>query len=60
MNPKLEIAKIAEHVPLVALEDINNRIGDHLASGGEEDDPYIYQQLRYAKRFVGRKNNGSL
>jgi hypothetical protein len=28
------------------------RTGDWLASGGKEVDPYIYQQLRYAKRFV--------
>ena len=52
MNPIMEIVKITEHIPLVALQDIHQRIGDHLASGGKEDDPYIYQQLRYAKRFV--------
>lgn len=47
-----QINKIARQLPLEALQDINQRIGDHLASGGKEDDPYIYQQLRYAKRFV--------
>jgi len=51
-NPIVEITKIAEHIPLVALQDIHQRIGDHLAGGGKVDDPYIYQQLRYAKRFV--------
>ena len=49
MNSIMEITKIAEHIPLFALQDIHQRIGDHLGSGGKEDDPYIYQQLRYAK-----------
>ncbi|WP_188006845.1 Phosphoheptose isomerase [Sporosarcina sp. ANT_H38] len=52
MNPINEISKIAEHIPLEALQDIHQRITDWLASGGEHDDPYIHQQLRYAKRFV--------
>lgn len=51
--PILELVEIAKHVPSHALRDINQRIRDHLASGGKDDDPYIYQQLRYAKRFVG-------
>jgi hypothetical protein len=52
MNPINEIAKIAEQVPIAALQGIHQRITDHLAIGGKEDDPYIHQQLRYAKRFV--------
>jgi len=52
MNPINEIAKIAKHIPLAALQDIHQCITDHLASGGEHDDHYVYQQLRYAKRFV--------
>ena len=52
MKPIMEIAKMAEHIPLFALQDINQRIGDHVASGGKDDDPYVFQQLRYAKRFV--------
>jgi len=52
MKPIQEIAKIAHKLPIEAIQDINQRIGDWLASGGKEDDPYIYQQLRYAERFV--------
>jgi hypothetical protein len=52
MNPINEIARIAHHIPLKALQDIHQRITDWLAGGGEHDDPYINQQLRYAKRFV--------
>lgn len=52
MNPIREIHKIAHHIPTKALMDINQRIGDWLAGGGKHDDPYIHQQLRYARRFV--------
>lgn len=47
MNPINEIHKISHHIPLEALQDIY-----WLASGGNHDDPYVFQQLRYAKRFV--------
>lgn len=54
MSPINEIAKIAEHIPFEALQDIYRRITDWLASGGKEDDPYVHQQLRYARRFVSK------
>lgn len=52
LSPIEEISTLSKHIPLEALKDINGRIGDWLASGGKEDDPYIEQQLRYAKRFA--------
>ncbi|WP_368653747.1 DUF6877 family protein [Ornithinibacillus sp. 4-3] len=52
MSPLKEITAIAHKLPLPVLEDINKRIGDWLASGGKEDDPYIEQQLRFARHFV--------
>lgn len=51
-NPLDEINKIAHQLPLLVLKDINQRIGDWLATGGNDDDPYIEQQLRFARRFV--------
>lgn len=51
-NPLEEINKIASRLPLFVLKDIDKRITDWLATGGKEDDPYIEQQLRFAKRFV--------
>lgn len=39
----------------MVLQDINQRVGDWLATGGNENDPYIEQQLRFAKHFL--KNN---
>ncbi|GIN71160.1 hypothetical protein J14TS2_16350 [Bacillus sp. J14TS2] len=56
MSPLQEINQIASKLPLAVLMDINQRIGDWLASGGNEDDPYIEQQLRFAKRFVPENN----
>lgn len=52
-NPLQEILKISHLLPMVVLEDVNKRVGDWLAIGGKDDDPYIEQQLRFAKRFVG-------
>ena len=54
MNPIHEISKISDQIPLVALQDIHRRIADWLASGGKHDNPYIHQQLRYA-RYLARR-----
>ncbi|MGG3802392.1 DUF6877 family protein [Metabacillus fastidiosus] len=48
-----QIHEIFHHLPVEVMQDIDKRIGDWLASGGNENDPYIEQQLRFAKRFVG-------
>lgn len=52
MSAMDELASIAHLLPLPVLKDINNRCGDWLASGGKEDDPYIQQQLWFAKYFI--------
>lgn len=46
------LVHIGATLPRAVLEDIYRRIGDWLASGGSEDDPYIEHQLRYAERFL--------
>lgn len=51
-NPMDEILKISGQLPTLVLEDINKRIGDWLAMGGNYTDSYIEQQLRFARRFV--------
>ncbi|MCZ1267500.1 DUF6877 family protein [Paenibacillus tundrae] len=51
-NPMQEIVLLSHKLPSIVLKDINQRIGDWLASGGEETDPYIEQQLRFARRFI--------
>ncbi|ERM17331.1 DUF6877 family protein [Brevibacillus laterosporus] len=52
-----QITKITGQLPLEVLLDINQRIGDWLASGGKEDDPYVQQQLRFAERFLADQSN---
>ncbi len=49
MKPIQEIAKIAHKLPIEAIQDINQRIKDWTMYGGKEDDPYVWQQLRYAR-----------
>lgn len=52
MSPLQEIIRISNKLPIEVLKDIKQRIGDWLASGGNENDPYIEQQLRFARRFI--------
>ncbi|MEV9640442.1 DUF6877 family protein [Mammaliicoccus sciuri] len=51
-NPIYEINNIREQLPLEVLQDIHQRIADWRASGGNHDDPYVWQQLRYAENIV--------
>lgn len=57
MNPIEELHKIAHLVPMQVLMDIDKRITDWIAAGGNENDPYIEQQVRFAKRFVKENKN---
>lgn len=50
--PIKQITDLSIHLPRIVLEDVNKRITDWLAAGGNEHDPYIYQQLRYVERVV--------
>ncbi|PFM90955.1 hypothetical protein COJ61_16430 [Bacillus thuringiensis] len=54
MNYIDRITEFATQVPAVVLEDVMNRIKDWIVSGGEEDDPYIEQQLRFVERVAAR------
>ncbi|MEK3735496.1 DUF6877 family protein [Paenibacillus sp. FSL M8-0334] len=51
-NPLDEILRISYQLPITVLQDINQRIGDWLAMGGKDTDPYIEQQLRFARGLV--------
>lgn len=52
------IGQIADQLPEPVLRDVNQRVGDWLAMGGKDTDPYIEQQLRFAKRFVDPQEDG--
>lgn len=51
-TPLDQITEIAHLLPREVLDDVYYRLKDWLASGGEASDPYIEQQLRFAKRFI--------
>lgn len=52
-----ELASISHLLPLSVLQDVDKRCGDWLAAGGKQDDPYIKQQLRFAKYFIKLQEN---
>ncbi|WP_077301503.1 DUF6877 family protein [Virgibacillus pantothenticus] len=57
MSPLEELYQIAHKIPMQVLMDIDKRITDWIATGGNENDPYIEQQVRFAKRFVKENQN---
>lgn len=50
ISPLYELHQIACELPLNVLLDVKQRIGDWLASGGKETDPYVRQQVAFAKK----------
>lgn len=54
MNPIYEINQLADQLPLSVVQDLHKRIADWLADGGNYDDPYMFQQLRYAQNVARR------
>lgn len=54
INSILDIHKY--NLPIDILKDVDKRISDWLASGGNEDDDYIKQQLRYIERYLNIVN----
>lgn len=57
MTAMEELTKLSHLLPLEILNDINRRCGDWLSSGGKEDDAYIHQQVRFAKRFIDSQHD---
>lgn len=47
-----QINEIASKLPFTVVMDIHKRIGDWFASGGDENDEYIGQQLRFAQNYL--------
>ena len=53
MNGYIErINNVAHLLPIEVLTDINTRITDYLSVGGNIDDEYIGQQLRFVNNFI--------
>lgn len=47
-----KLVEVYAYLPTKVMQDIDKRVGDWLAMGGGEDDPYIWQQLRYAENIL--------
>ena len=60
MSTAERISELSHKMPILVLQDVNQRIGDWLSSGGSHEDEYIKQQLRYmenvANAMEGEKN----
>lgn len=57
MSALSELTKITNNLPLEVLQYVHSRVADWLASGGSDDDSYMYQQLRYAQRFINKEES---
>ena len=57
-KPRVEIKNMEDlsnnlkHLPTAAIVDIDKRITDWMASGGDLEDGYIKQQFRYAENII--------
>lgn len=60
ISPLFKLHQIACQLPDYVLSDVNSRIGDWLASGGKETDPYIRQQVAYAKKVYQAMKGGEI
>lgn len=49
-----ELMTLIPLLPPIVKADINQRVLDWFALGGDKDDPYIERQLRYAQRVLKR------
>lgn len=59
MHPIYEINRLQDKLPLHVVQDLHKRIADWLASGGEYDDPYMHQQVRYAQEVAYGNERGT-
>ncbi|SPT95595.1 Uncharacterised protein [Lysinibacillus capsici] len=60
VSPLYELHQIAFELPISVLSDVKQRIGDWLASGGKETDPYIRQQVAYAQKVYQALKGGEM
>lgn len=52
MSTAERISELSHKMPILVLQDVNQRIGDWLSSGGSHEDEYIKQQLRYMENVA--------
>lgn len=52
MSTLEELKAIVKDLPQEVQEDIEKRVLDWFSTGGKAEDPYIRQQLKFAKRVA--------
>lgn len=50
--PVDRLAELAPRLPDEVMNDIRIRMGDWLVSGGSQNDPYMWQQVRFAENWI--------
>lgn len=53
-TPVEQIEAIAHRIPRIVLHDVQTRMNDWLSQGGKPHDPYMYQQLTYATKWLDK------
>ena len=54
-NSFIELRCNIDLIPVTVALDVMTRINDWLLSGGQLEDSYIKQQLKFASQFIGYK-----
>lgn len=54
-----DLSRNAHLLPMNVLVDINHRITDWIASGGNIEDDYIIRQCKYAENIINRMESES-
>lgn len=52
MTTSEQIAELSHLMPIAVLQDVGKRIADWLSTGGNHEDEYIKQQLRYMQHVA--------
>lgn len=51
-SPINRLAELTPKLPYVVINDISKRMEDWVLSGGKQDDPYMWQQVKFAENWI--------
>lgn len=51
-TPVDRLSELADQLPFEVIIDIKTRMGDYVLSGGKLNDPYMWQQIRFAENWI--------
>lgn len=50
--PVDRLTELSPMLPHEVIQDISKRMGNWVLGGGNPDDPYMWQQVRYAENWI--------